>query len=265
MREVNAREVRADLELIAGDRVWAKIDGWEDRRFDSDDPVWEVLRDPEVNALAEPCAGGYVRCTEHWQAAASRELMMRRYLNVRERLDHDALGPRGRRSWLLGRMAIKDAVRRHLWQRDGVTPIWPIEIEVGNEPSGRPVVTSRFEGDLRVSVAHKDDLAVAIVGEGYDVGIDVEKIAPRTETFAGIAYTPDELARGAGRDRNEWLTRLWAAKEAVAKLRGTGMTDPKRFEAHEVIDDQLIIDGEVVDTRRDGEYMIAWTTRRIRA
>ncbi len=264
MREVGEREVRADLELVAGGRVWCAIEGWEDRRFDSDDTVWNVLRWPEHHALAEPCAGGYVRCTEHWHAAASRELMMRRYLGERERHEHDALALRGRRAWLLGRMAIKDAVRRHVWARDGAMPLWPVEISVHNEPSGKPVVTSRF-GDLRVSVAHKDDLAVAIVGEGYDVGIDVETIAPRTTGFAGIAFTPAELARGVGREPTEWQTRLWAAKEAVAKLRGTGMTDPRRLEAHEVVEDRLLVDGESVDTVRDGDHIIAWTTRRVRA
>src|SRR5262249_30947045 len=147
---------------------------------------------------------------------------MRRYLGERERVQHDGLGPRSRRGWLLGRIAIKDAVRLHRWQR-GDGAIFPVEIEVRNEPSGRPVI----DGDLRVSVAHKDDIAVAIVGEG-DVGIDIERIEPRTETFAGIAYTAAE--RALGDDSEEWQTRLWAAKEAVAKARGTGITDPKRFE-----------------------------------
>jgi phosphopantetheinyl transferase len=252
MRGVGEREARADLELVGADgRVWAKIDRWEDRRFDSDDAVWAVLQYPERHELAEPRDGGYVVAIEHWRGAASRELMMRRYLGERERAAHEALGPRARRGWLLGRIAIKDAVRLHRWHR-GEGELFPVEVEVHNEPSGQPVVG----GGLHVSVAHKDDLAVALVGE-RPVGIDIERIAPRTDAFAGIAYTARELALGDGSD--EWKTRLWAAKEAAAKARGTGITDPKRWEVTARNGDRLHIGELVIDTHRDGSYIIAWT------
>ena len=255
MRGVGEREARADLELASGTRVWARITSWEDRRFDSDDTVWAVLQYPEHNALAVAQPGGYVKVSEHWRSAASRELMMRRYLGERERAEQDQIGPRGKRGWLLGRMAIKDAVRLHRWSA-GKTPIWPVEIGVRNEPSGRPVVDTPA---LRVSVAHKDDLAVAIVGEGHDVGIDLERVEPRTETFTTIAFAPSELELGAGRDRDDWMARLWAAKEAVAKLRGTGMTDPKKLVVRAADGDRLTIDDTTIDTRRDGDYVVAWT------
>ena len=251
MRHVHDREVRADLELIVAGQVWARIDGWEDRRFDSDDPVWAVLMYPETNALAVPVAD-FVVVTEHWRGAASRELMMRRYLGERERIAHDALGPRGRRGWLLGRIAIKDAVRQHRWTR-GAGPIFPVEIEVTNEPSGRPVI----DGGEHVSVAHKDDIAVAIVAD-HEVGIDIERIEPRTEAFAAIAYTAAERALGDGGD--EWLTRLWAAKEAAAKALGTGLTDPKRFEVVARAGERLRIGEREIETRRDGDHIIAWTS-----
>jgi 4'-phosphopantetheinyl transferase EntD len=251
MRRVLEREVRADLELVAGGRVWARIDGWEDRRFDSDDAVWAVLMYPETNALAVP-TGAFVTVTEHWRGAASRELMMRRYLGERERVAHDELGPRGRRGWLLGRIAIKDAVRQYRWNR-GAGPIFPVEVEVRNEASGRPVV----DGGVHVSVAHKDDLAVAIAAE-HEVGIDIERIEPRTEAFAAIAYTAAERALGDGGE--EWLTRLWAAKEAAAKALGTGITDPKRFEVVARAGDRLRIGAREIETRRDGDYIIAWTS-----
>ncbi len=258
IRDLREREVRADLELVAGGRVWAVIDGWEDRRFDSDDPVWDVLMYPETHALAVAHPGGYVTLTEHWQGAASRELMMRRYLGEHERAAHEQVGPRGRRSWLLGRIAVKDAVRQHLWQQ-GRRPIWPVEIAVHNEASGRPVVTTSFGGDLRVSVGHKDELAVAIVGDGVEVGIDIERIGPRTDGFVEIAFTAVELDLGEGRDRDEWMTRLWTAKEAVAKARGVGITDPRKLAVRAVDGDRLTIDEEVIDTQRHGDHVIAWT------
>ena len=251
MREVNAQIARADLELSRGGTTWARITSWTDKRFDSDDVVWAVLRYPEHNALAVVDEGGFVSVTEHWRGTASRELMMRRYLSEREREDHDKIGPRGRRGWLLGRMALKDAVRLHRWRDAGAKPIWPVEIGVTNAPSGQPLVDG-----IHVSVSHKDDRAVAIVG-ARPVGIDLERIEPRTEAFLKIAFTPAELALAAGRD--DEYARLWAAKEAVAKALGTGMTDPKRFEVR-AYGDRLQIGDHVVDTKRDGDYMIAWTT-----
>jgi phosphopantetheinyl transferase len=255
MRRVEAREVRADLELVAGGRLWARIDGWEDRRFDSDDPVWAVLMYPEHNGLAVAREGGWVEVTEHWRAAASRELIMRRYLGERERAAFAALDPRRQRGWLLGRIAIKDAVRRHLWD-GGAGALFPVEIEVGHAPDGRPVVNVP---GLTVSVAHKADRAVALVGEGRAGGIELERIEPRPEGFAGVAFTPAELALGAGRDADAWQTRLWTAKEALGKARGTGVTAPRRLDVTAVDGDRLVIDGKPIETRREGDHIVAWT------
>ncbi|HEY6035150.1 MAG TPA: acyltransferase domain-containing protein, partial [Kofleriaceae bacterium] len=253
MRDVGEVNVRADLELTRAGTTWARITGWTDRRFDSDNPVWAVLMYPEHNALSVEDPGGFVTATEHWRGSASRELMMRRYLTERERADHERIGPRGRRGWLLGRIALKDAVRLHHW-RQGERPLWPAQILVANEPNGRPIVDG-----VHVSVAHKDDRAVAIVDADVDVGIDLERIEPRTSSFLAIAFTPAEMElaqRGANVDAE--YARLWAAKEAVAKARGTGMTDPKRFEVR-AVGDKLQIGDFVVETKLDGDYAIAWT------
>jgi phosphopantetheinyl transferase (holo-ACP synthase) len=263
VRELGERDVHADLELVDGGRVWARIDGWQDRRFDSDDPVWAVLMYPERNALGVVGAGGHVAVTEHWRAAASRELIMRRYLGERERADFDALGARRRRSWLLGRIALKDAVRLHRWA-NGAGPLFPVEIAVANLASGRPTVTGPGCDGLRVSVAHKDEIAVALVAaDGRSPGIDVERIEPRTDGFARVAFTDRELALGGDRPRDEWLTRLWTAKEAVAKARDKGLGDPRRFEVRDADGDRLIVDGTPVETRRDGELVVAWTHEEI--
>ncbi len=270
VRHVGEQGVRADLELSiephrhaaalpAGDkprpslhgRVWAKIDSWEDRRFDSDGPVWDVLMYPEANALAVAQPGGYVVVTEHWRGAASRELMMRRYLGERERADHDKLGPRARRGWLLGRIAVKDAVRMQRWAAHGASPIWPVEVAVRNTAIGQPIVDG-----MHVSIAHKDDRAVAIVDPARAVGIDIERIEPRSVGFLRAAYTTAELAFGSG---DAHLARLWAAKEAVGKARGTGVTDPKRLEARATSDGRLAIGDAIIDTHIDGDHVIAWT------
>lgn len=250
MREVGEQNVRADLELSRAGACWARITGWTDRRFDSDDAVWNVLREPERYVLAVADPAGFVSVTEHWRGAASRELMMRRYLGESERADHERTGPRGRRGFLLGRIAIKDAVRMHRW-KTAQHDLWPVEVVVSNAESGKPLVAG-----VHVSVAHKDDRAVAIVDTEREVGIDLERIEPRTKTFLDIAFTPAELVIANGSD--EMYARIWAAKEAVAKALGTGMTDPKKFEVRRA-GDHFAIAGFTVETRCDDVYAIAWT------
>src|SRR5690606_24137683 len=127
--------VRADMELVsASGQVWCRIDGWVDRRFDTDDVLWRVMRYPEKNLLSSRRDAGYCLCPGRWRTAASRELVARRYRDQRELAELERPGPGKKRGWLLGRMAIKVAVRDWLWRR-GDGPRFPAEIAVYNEVS----------------------------------------------------------------------------------------------------------------------------------
>ena len=259
VRHVGRREVRADLELVRDGRVHCRIEGWEDWRFDTDDRLWPVMRFPERHLFAEPHQDGYVVLADAGRSVPSRDYLARRFLSERERAEMDALGEARRAEWLSGRIAAKDAVRHWLWTR-GHGPIFPVEIAVRSEPSGRPVVSGPYAADLRVSIAHKAGVAVAIVSEGQDPGIDVETIEPRSDRFAELAFTPAEQAMLAGQDRAEWLTRLWCAKEAVGKARGTGLAGaPKRLLLSEVDGERLRVDGVFVETRVQSGRVVAWT------
>jgi phosphopantetheinyl transferase (holo-ACP synthase) len=65
-----------------------------------------------------------------------------------------------------------------------------------------------------VSIAHTEEVAVALAcrNGGARVGIDVERIKHRS-FLDGV----DPVVRP------EWITRLWCAREAVAKATGMGM------------------------------------------
>jgi phosphopantetheinyl transferase (holo-ACP synthase) len=254
------REVTADLEITRDGRVWAAIDEWEDRRFDTDDRFWDILQYPERHLLGEARPDGFVLFRDGYRAAPTREQLCRRYLGERERATYDAHGPRGQRAWLSARVAGKDAVRAHLW-RGGVRDIFPVEVELASDPSGRPRVVAPAGRDLRISLAHKDDVAVALVAEGRDVGIDVERVEPRAPAFIESAFFPDEVAMAArGEDRDEWLTRLWVAKEAVGKARGTGLQgNPRRLRATDRTGERILVEGLWVETRRDGDHVIGWS------
>jgi len=60
-------------------------------------------------------------------------------IGERERAAYERQTPRRQRSWLAGRIAAKDAVRDLLWKR-GSGPLFPVEVEIDNEPSGRRLV-----------------------------------------------------------------------------------------------------------------------------
>jgi phosphopantetheine--protein transferase-like protein len=262
IREIAAHQVRADLELYQRDRLWGLIEGWVDRRFESDPVVWPVLIYPETSLISQMRPGGYSFAVEHWTTSASRDLMMRRYLSEAEREQYGARNPRAQREWLLGRIAVKDAVRHWLFQH-GSGPIFPVEIAVSNDASGQPHVSGPFTEELCVSIAHTQWAAVAIVSTAAQVGIDVEKVQDQSERFAEmtLADSERELYERKGREtRQHWLTRIWTAKEAVAKSVGTGLAGrPRSFAATEMDADRLLVNDVWVRTEQVGDFIVAWT------
>jgi acyl transferase domain-containing protein/phosphopantetheinyl transferase (holo-ACP synthase) len=230
----------ADAQLSRDGEVWAEIRGWRDRRFDSPPEIDPVKRWPEHNTLSATQEGGWQLVFERWPDPASRELFMRNQLAGPEREQYAGHPPRGRRQWLLGRIAAKDAVRRHLWAH-GEGPVFPAEIRITNEPGGGPCpegVHGRELPPLELSLAHCREAAVALVHPAADcpgtgTGIDIEEITERPETTYDAILAADERALftrlGGG---PAWLTRFWAAKEAVAKAEGTGFGGrPREFTA----------------------------------
>ena len=229
---IGRREVRADLQLTdATGRVRVAITGWEDWRFETDARLWPVMREPERHVYAEPMAGGWVRLLGAQRSAASRDYLARRFLNADERALYDTLGDARKPLWLLGRIAAKDAVRTRAFASE--TTIFPSEVTVLPDASGRPVVHGRFAG-THVSLAHKDGVGAVAIASAGPCGIDVERVEPRSDRFVALACTEPERALIAAQpsgERDLWVTRLWCAKEAVAKARGTGLEfQPKGIE-----------------------------------
>ncbi|MDT3397352.1 polyketide synthase dehydratase domain-containing protein, partial [Streptomyces sp. B1866] len=225
-----------DADLTVEGRVWARITDWEDRRFLGLDARLDGGY-PDRRGLSEPRADGWNLLRDAWPDLASRDLIIRTNLGADERAEYDRRPPRGRRQWLLGRIAAKDAVRRWLWEQ-GEGPVFPAEIAIGNDASGRPYPTGthgRTLPPLDLSIAHSGEVAVALVRPGDEgrpgpgAGIDVEEVTPRDEATLAAALGEEERAllaarcRADGRPREEWFTRFWAAKEAAAKAEGTGL------------------------------------------
>ncbi len=258
VRDVTPREVRSDIQVSREGRVWAQITGWEDWRFETNE-AFLAMRHPQSNLLSDEQPEGFMLVADRNWSAATRDWLARRYLSAEERAELETVPLRGRSEWLIGRIAAKDAVRRILLDRgEGV---FPIEVTVRSDPSGRPVVCGMFAEDLRVSIAHKNKTAVAVAAVGHDPGIDLEPVEPRSDSFVHMAFTEAELALLPAGDRDEWLTRLWCAKEAVGKSRGTGLGGAPRALALEKIEgERLLVDGCWTETCYREGFVIAWTT-----
>lgn len=229
IREVRDVTVRGDIELCRADgEVWARIDGWTYRRFGADERVWPMKFSPEVCGIGEPQPAGWCLARRRWTDPASQELVMRRYLGAAERTVYERLAPRARSPWLLGRIAAKDALRQLLWD-GGAGPVFPAEVPVGNDPAGRPLAEGPLAGGIRLTIAHKDRIAVALAHHARPVGIDVEPVTTDPDALIRIALAPGELglaerlAAHEGTGLPAALTALWCAKEAAAKAAGTGL------------------------------------------
>ncbi|WP_327738655.1 polyketide synthase dehydratase domain-containing protein [Streptomyces nojiriensis] len=229
IRAVQDVTVRGDVELRgAGGGVWARIEGWTYRRFGADERVWPMKFTPEVCGIGEPRPEGWCLARRRWNDPASQELVMRRYLGAAERAAYERLSPRARAPWLLGRIAAKDALRQLLWD-GGAGPVFPAEVAIGNDADGRPMAGPPLTGGFRLSIAHKDRLAVALAHPARPVGIDVEQVTADPDALIRIALGPGELRLAEGLAAREGtglpaaLTALWCAKEAAAKAAGTGL------------------------------------------
>ncbi|MFD9218955.1 beta-ketoacyl synthase N-terminal-like domain-containing protein [Streptomyces sp. NPDC060064] len=229
IRAVRPGSVRGDVELTSADgTLWARLEGWTYRRFAADERVWPMKFTPEICGIGEPQPGGWCLARRRWTDPASQELVMRRYLGAAERAVYEQRPPRARAAWLLGRIAAKDAVRQLLWD-DGAGPLFPVEIPVGNDEHGRPRAEGPLAAGIRLSLSHKDRLAVAYAHPAQAVGIDIEAVTDDPGALSRIALTSDErrlagqLAAREGSGLAQALTTLWCAKEAAAKAEGTGL------------------------------------------
>lgn len=260
IRRFGHNQVRADIDLLDGGRVWARIEGWEDRRPDTDRRMFSVILEPDCNLLAppDPVVPGACRLEPLIERAFLRDYFARCYLDGREIAEFRALPHARKGAWLGTRIVCKDAARQWLWSR-GEGPIFPIEIRVEEAPGGGLRLRHARGVDLRVSAAVAEGVAIALVDEGGPVGIGLAPIEGADEgadplTDAEIALLPE-----SGGD--EWKARFRAARGAAARARGDdGAEAPGGPRVTAVEGESVVVDGIRVRTGRAGEHAVAWTT-----
>ncbi|MDY6830902.1 MAG: 4'-phosphopantetheinyl transferase superfamily protein [Thermodesulfobacteriota bacterium] len=170
--------------------------------------------------------------------------------------------PLDRRAAALSRMA-KNAAALSA-EKSGLVP--PVAFQKNDR--GAPVA----EKGVWWSVSHKPDYVAGVVAT-FPIGIDVEKILPRSESLIARAVSPAESALFS-RDRWTVFFRCWTAKEAALKSRGTGIADLSRCRVVSVLNDtrllvhfngtdlpveQFFFDHHVASVTIPDKCVVAWT------
>lgn len=259
LTELTAEFATADFILKRDGKVWSIIRGWQNRRLEIDDKLWNVSMAPLQNILSSEVAPGVFHFRNAYQRVVSWDFILKRYFNQSEKRYQRGLMPDKKKEWMISRVAAKDAARM-LLLRSRTEACFPIEFEVRSDEVGRPFLDGPMTGGIHISLAHKNLEAVAIASEKGPVGIDIEEIQPRSAGFAEIVFTPAELALLEGRDQDEWMTRCWVAKEAFGKMLGKGlMGNPKAYQIEEIKEDALRIRDTWINTIKHFNYIIGWT------
>jgi 4'-phosphopantetheinyl transferase len=138
--------------------------------------------------------------------------------------------PKRRRDWLAGRIVAKELVRRrHGLAGDDALRTIAIEAPDAGVHRGKPSYrVAGAPGPFDLSISHCRDYAVAALADahGERIGIDIELVEPRDESFDEHALTGEErdaLAQLDGNARALAVTQRWVLKEALAKALGIGM------------------------------------------
>ena len=134
--------------------------------------------------------------------------------------------PWRRTSWRLGRWAAKQALASYLG--GGAGPALA-RLEILAAPDGAP--EAHLDGEplgLALSISHRTDRGAGLVAPpGVRLGIDLERIEPRSTRMMRDFFTPGELelvlATPHGEERHRIAALIWSAKESMLKAQRTGL------------------------------------------
>ncbi|MDV7697927.1 acyltransferase domain-containing protein [Chryseobacterium soli] len=259
LTELNEEFAIADIILKRDGKVWCTITGWQNRRLEIDEPLWNVSMSPLHNRLSEEIAPEVFFFHQAYTRVASWDFILKRYFNQTEKQYHQQLFPNKRKEWMVSRVAVKDAVRNLLREQKN-HPCFPITFEIGKDKVGKPYLIGDVTENIHISLAHKGKDAVGIARHGGPVGIDMEIMEERSSGFYDLVFTDHELVLLKDKDQAEWATRFWVAKEAYGKFLGTGLKgNPKAFEIKHIEGDHLWINQTEIKTIKHKNYIIGWT------
>jgi acyl transferase domain-containing protein/phosphopantetheinyl transferase len=251
------RHMTADIEIQDGrGGVWCRLIGWQSRVFHWTQRLrrnlWQPRRFPLARVIEIPGlddAAVVAAWERDERGDVPFETLFRTYLSSaewRRMLEAEMPWPR-RIEHIGGRIAAKDAARLWLARRGGREPmLHPAEIEVDSDNGGPPrLACTAVQALPSIGIAHADGRAVAIAAP-WPVGIDIEPEDAGRSLDPGL-FADDEERRWAQEhaDRRglaDWRTLLWCAKEAAAKLEGSGLQGrPRDFRVVGIDGDRLCV------------------------
>ncbi|MCC7491942.1 MAG: polyketide synthase dehydratase domain-containing protein [Fimbriimonadaceae bacterium] len=231
--DLSLKRLTGDISLVRDGQVWLRASGWRFWRFNWPLATVRATRHPERAwssvTLREAC-GIDLPGAVLWQPKPLELLafLIRATFSAREHDRYLALPEANRRRehYFLGRVCAKEAIRR--WAGDLDLP--PAALTIADQESGPPLVEGPGVALLperpRVSIAHSGG-CIAAVASTVPVGLDVERIVARDESFLDLSFSAAERARLGDPTQ---VTLAWCAKEAAAKAVGSGLTDPRAWQ-----------------------------------
>jgi phosphopantetheinyl transferase (holo-ACP synthase) len=258
--------ITGNMVLKREGKIWAVARGFVCQRFNTETSDWRMILKPQRNLLVKNIAPGVYHYSSHAESNLLG-LFTRRFFNSNDRADMDEGMPtKALQEYFGSRVSLKDAVRDFVRKETGADEmLYPVEVFCAHDERGKPSVygigrAAALLDGLHVSLSHKGHDSVAIVAR-EPVGIDIEKVEEKAESFSEIAFTERERELLAGLEQPQGTIRFWVAKEACAKKAGTGLEgNPKRFEVTAVDGDMLIVGDERVTTMSLGDdYIVGWT------
>jgi 4'-phosphopantetheinyl transferase len=124
--------------------------------------------------------------------------------------------------FIVGRGVLRILLSRYLSQR-------PEGLVFAYGPNGKPALDGDLQEHLCFNLSHSGGLAVFVVANGLQVGVDVEELHTISdmEATASIFLSPVELAelkRLPFERKLERFFTMWTCKEAILKALGSGFT-----------------------------------------
>jgi 4'-phosphopantetheinyl transferase len=130
-----------------------------------------------------------------------------------------------RKHFIVARAALRAILTRYL-------KVDPRQISLDHNIFGKPRLTGHMcYPDLRFNLAHSSGLALYVIANSREVGVDLERIEPEFATM-GIArslFAPEEVAALSSLSNEDFLAgfyRCWTRKEAYVKAKGLGLSLP---------------------------------------
>jgi phosphopantetheinyl transferase len=187
-------------------------------------------------------------------------IILSHYLNICEIEYYNSLSFTKQKEWLLGRITAKDAIRSAIME-DTNKISHPASFTIINDSTGKPVVSSNMYNKIHLSISHKKDCAVAYASLDKEVGIDIEEIKEREQGFIDLVLSDSEkFLLDQFQDKNEWITRFWAAKEAYGKYIGHGLNgNPKGITVSSINEEILIVGDIQIKTAKYENFIIGYT------